>query len=106
MTQHAAQPPVAAEPPYLRGLNEAQRELMAAHALLKTAKIGDASDLLFWSDPWAKDQQENFTNIRPVLHELRTHAERALTLIAQARSAYPASASALKGTGFSPSVKL
>lgn len=103
-------------------LNEAQRELMAAHALLKTAKIGDASDLLFWSDPWAKDQQENFANIRPVLHELRTHAERALTLIAQARAAYPSSihrlwsgsdmldefpsssGSALKGTGFSPSV--
>lgn len=71
-------------------LDEAQRELMAAHALLKPVHIGDASDLLFWSDPWAKDQQENFNNIRPVLHELRLHAERALTLIAQVRAAYPA----------------
>jgi hexosaminidase len=72
-------------------LNEAQMELMAAHNLLKSVKLGDGSDSLFWSDPWAKDQQENFNTIRPVLHELRMHAERALTLIAQARAAAPAS---------------
>ncbi len=70
-------------------LDEAQRELMAAHALLKPVHIGDASDLLFWSDPWARDQGENVTNIRPVLHDLRLHAERALTLIAQVRASYP-----------------
>jgi hexosaminidase len=71
-------------------LNEAQKELMACHLLLKNSPLkGDGSDLLFWSDPWAKDQQDNFAKVRPVLSELRLHAERALTLIAQARAAYP-----------------
>jgi hypothetical protein len=74
-------------------LNEAQKELMACHSLLKNSALrGDGSDLLFWSDPWAKDQQKNFANVRPVLHDLRIHAEKALDLIAQARAAYPASA--------------
>ncbi|MBB5066834.1 beta-N-acetylhexosaminidase [Granulicella mallensis] len=75
-------------------LNQAQLELMAAHELLKTdAKVSDASDLLFWSDPWAKDQQQNAAKIRPYVHELRLHAEKALELIAQARAAAPAAAS-------------
>ena len=71
-------------------LNEAQIELMAAHDLLKNSALkSDGSDLLFWSDPWAKDNQKNFDAVRPVLHDLRLHAERALTLIAQARAAAP-----------------
>ena len=77
-------------------LNQAQLEVMAAHDLLKKSDLkGDGSDLLFWSDPWAKDNQKNFANVRPVLHDLRLHAERALTLIAEARAAYPASAQAV-----------
>jgi hexosaminidase len=72
-------------------LNEAQLELMAAHDLIKSVKLGDGSDMLFWADPWAKDQQDNFNHIRPILHDIRTHAERALTLIAQARAAAPPS---------------
>jgi len=72
-------------------LNDAQRELMACHELLKKSDLkSDGSDLLFWSDPWAKDQQKNFADVRPVLHDLRLHAEKALDLIAQARAAYPA----------------
>jgi hexosaminidase len=72
-------------------INQAQQEIMAAHALLKASALnGDGSDLLFWSDPWAPDNQKNVAAIRPVLHELRLHAERALTLIAEARAAYPA----------------
>ena len=71
-------------------LDEAQKEIMAAHALLQTqAKVGDASDGLFWLDPWSKDGQTYATKIRPYTHEVRLHAERALTLIAQARAAYP-----------------
>jgi hexosaminidase len=70
-------------------LNEAQLELMAAHELIKSVKLGDGSDMLFWADPWSKDQQDNFNHIRPILHDIRTHAERALTLIAQARAAAP-----------------
>jgi hypothetical protein len=71
-------------------LDEAQREVMACHDLLRAAKVGDGSDLLFWADPYAPDQQQNFSRLRPILGELRLHAERAITLIAQARAAYPA----------------
>ena len=72
-------------------LNEAQTEMMAAHSLLRDrAKTGDGSDGLFWMDPWSKDGLAYADKIRPYTHELRLHAERALTLIAQARSASPA----------------
>ena len=69
-------------------LNQAQIELMAAHALLKDqAKVGDASNSLFWLDPLSKDGLKIASQIRPYTHELRLHAEAALTLIAQARAA-------------------
>lgn len=71
-------------------LNEAQKEVQAAISLLKANKLGEGADLVFWSDPWAADQQQNVTYMRPIVHELRMHAERALTLIAEARAAYPA----------------
>jgi hypothetical protein len=75
-------------------LNQAQQELMAAHALLKTqAGTGDGSDGLFWIDPWSKDGQVYAGQLRPYLSQLRQHAETALTLIAQARAAYPAQTS-------------
>ncbi len=69
-------------------LNQAQIELMAAHALLKDqAKVGDASNSLFWLDPLSKDGLKIGGEIRPYTHDLRLHAEAALTLIAQARAA-------------------
>ena len=72
-------------------LNQAQIELMATHDLLKQqAKVGDGSDGLFWVDPWSKDGQTMAAKIRPYTKELRLHAERAITLIAEARAAYPA----------------
>jgi hexosaminidase len=72
-------------------LNQAQIELMAAHDLLKTqAKVGDGSDGLFWVDPWSKDGQNFAAKLRPYTKDLRLHAERAITLIAEARAAYPA----------------
>ena len=72
-------------------LDQAQGEIMAAHDILKNqAKTGDASDGLFWMDPWSKDGQTYATKLRPYTHEVRLHAERALTLIAEARAAYPA----------------
>ncbi|WP_084213997.1 glycoside hydrolase family 20 zincin-like fold domain-containing protein [Terriglobus sp. TAA 43] len=68
-------------------VNEAQKELMAAHAVLKNGfKTSDASDLLFWIDPWSADGQIYAPKIRPYLHELRMHAEQAIVLIAQARN--------------------
>ena len=72
-------------------LNEAQKELMLAHNLLRDqAKTGDGSDGLFWIDPWSKDGMNYAAKLRPYLHDLRLHSERALTLIAEARAAAPA----------------
>ncbi len=69
-------------------LNQAQLELMAAHAVLKDqAKVGDATNNIFWLDPWSKDGQKIAAQVRPFTHDLRLHAEAALTLIAQARAA-------------------
>jgi hypothetical protein len=68
-------------------INQAQVELIAAHALLKeTADVGDGSDGLFWIDPWSTDGMTAAAKVRPVLHDVRMHAERALTLIAEART--------------------
>ncbi|MGP8260544.1 MAG: glycoside hydrolase family 20 zincin-like fold domain-containing protein [Acidobacteriaceae bacterium] len=68
-------------------LNQAQLELMAAHAVLKDqAQVGDATNALFWLDPWSKDGQKTAAQMRPWTHDLRMHAEAALTLIAQARA--------------------
>jgi hypothetical protein len=69
-------------------LDQAQIELMAAHTLLRQqAKEGSATNNLFWLDPWSKDGQRIAAQLRPYTHELRMHAEAALTLIAQARAA-------------------
>ncbi len=68
-------------------LNQAQLELMAAHkALRDQAQVGDATNSLFWLDPWSKDGQTIAAEMRPWTHDLRMHAEAALTLIAQARA--------------------
>jgi hexosaminidase len=72
-------------------INQAEIELMACHQILReSAKVGDASDGLFWIDPWSPDGQKVAAKLRPYLHDYRLHAERALTLIANARAAYPA----------------
>ena len=68
-------------------ISQAQREIMAAHALLKNANLNDAQDAYFWSDPFSPEGQMLAGMIRPTLHELRLHAERAITLIAEARDA-------------------
>ncbi|MDE1175239.1 MAG: family 20 glycosylhydrolase [Edaphobacter sp.] len=71
-------------------IDDAQREIMAAHQLLKDSPYQvDAQDLLFWQDPWNADGQRIAGMIRPILPELRRHAERALVLVAEARNANP-----------------
>jgi len=71
-------------------IDEAQRELMAAHKLLKDSPYKvDGQDLLFWQDPWNADGQRIAGQIRPILSELRLHSERALVLVAEARNANP-----------------
>jgi hypothetical protein len=68
-------------------INQAQQALMAAHALLKKAGLGDARDSYFWVDAFAPEGQRVAMKLRPVLSELRLDAEQAITLLAQARAA-------------------
>ena len=70
-------------------INDAQQALMAAHQALAKAGLGDARDADFWVDPWSTEGQQIAAKIRPVSAEVRLDAERALTLIAQARAAGP-----------------
>ena len=80
-------------------LNQAQIEIMACHDLLRNqAHVGDGSDGLFWIDPWSVDGQKIDLKLRPYAHDLRMHAEQALTLIAKARAAYPATAGVRSAT--------
>lgn len=65
-------------------VDEAQRKLMAAHALLRQAGLGDASDFLFWVDPYSSEGQLVAETIRPVASQLRLLAEDALELLARA----------------------
>lgn len=68
-------------------INEAQRELMAAHMVLKNAKLEDAQDGYFWVDPFSPEGQRLAAKLRPLLSELRLHAEKAITLVGEARTA-------------------
>lgn len=68
-------------------VSQAQRELMAAHAVLKDAGLNDAQDAMFWADPFSPEGQELAAKLDPVASNLRIHAERAITLLAQARAA-------------------
>ena len=78
-------------------IDQAQTELAAVHQLLKdSAYKTDAQDLLFWQDPWNADGLRIAVQLRPILSELRLHAERALTLIAQARNAAATSGTPLR----------
>src|SRR5271168_2478777 len=79
-------------------LNEAQKEMMLAHNVLKEqAKVGDGTNNIFWLDPMSKDGLKVGAQVLPYVHDLRLHAERALTLIAQARAAAPGAPPVMKG---------
>jgi hypothetical protein len=68
-------------------ISQAQSELMAVHALLKSVDLGDAQDEYFWIDPFSPEGRQLAAKIRPILKDLRLRAERAITLLAQAREA-------------------
>jgi hypothetical protein len=70
-------------------IDEAEKELMEAHEALASAHTGWTSDNLFWLDPWSAEGRVISAKILPVAPELRTHAERAIVLIAEARAANP-----------------
>jgi hypothetical protein len=79
-------------------LNEAQREMMLAHSVLRDqAKVGDGTNSIFWLDPLSVDGLRIGGQVLPFAREMRLHAERALTLIAQARAAAPGSPKIAKG---------
>ena len=68
-------------------IDQAQRELMAAHAAFKEADLYDARDVYFWVDPFSPEGERVAAKLRPFLSDLRLHAEHAITLIAEARAA-------------------
>jgi hypothetical protein len=70
-------------------IDEAENELIEAHEALAKSRAGLNSDNLFWLDPWSAEGQKASAKILPVAADLRTHAERAIVLIAQARAANP-----------------
>lgn len=70
-------------------INQAQRELIAIYQMLDQAEIGGSTDSLYWADPWSPEGQTMAAKLRPVVHDMRMHAERAITLLAQARAAGP-----------------
>jgi hexosaminidase len=74
-------------------INQAQIELSAAMDLMTQAKIiaaTEGSDGLYWVDPWSPDGQKFAAKMRPINVALRLHAEKAIALIHEARSAAPA----------------
>ena len=66
-------------------ISEAQHALMAAHAVLQKADLEDARDSYFWLDPLSPQGQQISAKVLPVAGELRLDAERAITLLAEAR---------------------
>jgi hypothetical protein len=68
-------------------ISQAQREIMAAHAVLRQAGLEDAQDAYFWLDPFSSAGQKIAAKMLPVAGQVRLHAERAITLLAEARAA-------------------
>ncbi len=66
-------------------VDQAQRKLMACHALLRKVGVSDASDYIFWLDPWSEEGQRIGQKIRPIASDLRVLAESAIVLLADAR---------------------
>lgn len=76
-------------------IDDAQRALMAAHAVFRNADLYDVQDSYFWVDPFSPQGQQLSTKLLPVARQMRLDAERAITLLAQARDAAKADGRAL-----------
>jgi len=70
-------------------IDQAEQELMQANQTLGKVKSDLSSDELFWMDPWSAEGQAIGAKLLPFAKELRLHAERAIVLVEQARSANP-----------------
>jgi hexosaminidase len=68
-------------------IGNAEKELMAAEEALSNAQTGMTSDEVFWLDPWSAQGQAVEAKLQPYVADLRTHAERAIVLIEEARQA-------------------
>ncbi|MEO7454771.1 MAG: family 20 glycosylhydrolase [Gemmatimonadaceae bacterium] len=68
-------------------IDAAERLVMAAHATLQRAGLGEGSDAVFWRDPFSVDGLIAADRIRPHSRMLRIAAESALVYIAQLRAA-------------------
>ena len=70
-------------------INDAEKELMAAHDALDGTNTGLTSDQVFWIDPWSPEGQTISAKVLPAAPEIRAHAEQAIVLLEQARYANP-----------------
>jgi hypothetical protein len=66
-------------------VDAAERLLMAAHAALDKAGLGNGSNALFWQDPFSPEGLITAEKIRPATRDVRIAAESALVYIAQLR---------------------
>jgi len=70
-------------------LNQAIEEIVASENALGKTHTDLNSDQLFWLDPWSEMGQEVTAKLLPQAVEVRTHAEKAIILLRQAREANP-----------------
>ncbi|HVZ48815.1 MAG TPA: family 20 glycosylhydrolase [Gemmatimonadaceae bacterium] len=66
-------------------ISEAQARLSQAHAALAATRVSDATNALYWLDPFSSEGQVVAPKLRPALARYRILAESALVLVAQAR---------------------
>jgi hypothetical protein len=66
-------------------ISEAQRKLSEAQAVLAKGGAGDATNALYWIDPFSAEGQVAAQKVRGVTRDMRVLAESALVLVAQAR---------------------
>src|SRR2546423_205097 len=65
---------------------DALQSLARVHSILRDAKLGDANDEPFWSDPFTEVGAEYVEKAEAAAHDLRIEAERALALLYRHRS--------------------
>lgn len=66
-------------------VSAAQVKLSQAHAALSATRVSDATNSLYWLDPFSAEGQVIAPRIRGALRDVRVLAESALVLVAQAR---------------------
>jgi hexosaminidase len=74
---------------------DVMKNLNHAHALLRQAKFENASDDLFWSDPFTETGARQMKQALPVARDLRLAAEQALTSLYENRKKARANAETL-----------